>query len=678
MKHACLNILGIFIVVIVLVTGCRKSNSSSEIPATGKSMDQLIISSGFNWATTKGVTFNLMAKDNLGQPIGNVRFDVYTALPDSGGMFLFTGNTDPQGLYSQLHSLPAYLTEVVITTNFIGLIRDIRVSLQGNSVQATFGGLTPAPVQVKSAMDDLGVEAGITWVYLAAYDALGVPANLLPINDVVDEALLKDLNATLPEKKSLFKTHPEFVAEDAPTNLELNQPADVWITYITEGAGWMNSIGYFTYNNGEPPVSTAQIDTVKIIFPNLSNTGSGGGLNPGNKVYLGRFPAGKTIGFVLVSHGWNGKGVYVGADVYYSVPTLNSDYASMKKHIILLRDINRSKFMFSFEDTKISQTSDLDFNDGILYLTATPVSAVNNTNMPSIITTLVDQDQDGVVDTFDEYPTDPLRAFNNYFPGQTAYGSLGFEDLWPGKGDYDFNDLVVSYRFNQVTNGANNVVEVKATLITEAMGAIYHNAFGFQMPVPANLVQSVSGSSILHGQITLNANGTETGQTKAVIIAYDDAYDRIPAQGSGVGANTEAGAPYVTPDTLNMSIIMSQPVTQLQLGSPPYNPFIILNGDRSLEVHLPDMAPTDKAAASAFGTMDDDSDPLQGRYYKTKTNLPWALNLSDKFYYVYERQPVNTGYLHFNEWAESSGILFPDWFKTTLNGYRDNAKIYAH
>jgi LruC domain-containing protein len=223
------------------------------------------------------------------------------------------------------------------------------------------------------------------------------------------------------------------------------------------------------------------------------------------------------------------------------------------------------------------------------------------------------------------------------------------------------------------------VVDVKATLITEAMGAIYHNAFGFQMPILANLVKSVTGNSILHGQITLNANGTEASQTKAVIIAYDDAYDRIPSPGVGVGTNTEKGAPYVTPDTMQLRVTFSQPIAQGQLGAPPFNPFIILGGLRTREVHLPDMAPTDMAAGSGdFGTVDDDSKPVEGRFYKTKSNLPWALNLSDKFFHVYERQAVNMAYLHFNEWAESSGTLFPDWFKTTSPGYRDNAKIYSH
>jgi len=57
-----------------------------------------------------------------------------------------------------------------------------------------------------------------------------------------------------------------------------------------------------------------------------------------------------------------------------------------------------------------------------------------------------------------------------------------------------------------------------------------------------------------HDVVTLFANGTEAGQSKAVIVAYDDAQDRIPPPGIVVGSNTEPGATCVTPDTINLTI----------------------------------------------------------------------------------------------------------------------------
>ena len=59
-----------------------------------------------------------------------------------------------------------------------------------------------------------------------------------------------------------------------------------------------------------------------------------------------------------------------------------------------------------------------------------------------------DTDEDGVSDLFDDYPNDPEKAFDNYSPAEGQFGTLAFEDLWPAKGDYDFNDIVIDYQYN--------------------------------------------------------------------------------------------------------------------------------------------------------------------------------------------------------------------------------------
>jgi LruC domain-containing protein len=53
--------------------------------------------------------------------------------------------------------------------------------------------------------------------------------------------------------------------------------------------------------------------------------------------------------------------------------------------------------------------------------------------------------------------------------------------------------------------------------------------------------------------------------------------------------------------------------------------------------------------------MEDTSDPGTGKYFKTKNGLPWAIHIYQSFDYPIEKSPVNEAYLHFNEWATSSG-----------------------
>ncbi len=160
-----------------------------------------------------------------------------------------------------------------------------------------------------------------------------------------------------------------------------------------------------------------------------------------------------------------------------------------------------------------------------------------------------------------------------------------------------------------------------------------------------------------------------------MVILWEDGYDVLRHAGQGIGVNTELNAPYVTPDTMRISIKFNQPIGLGVLGNPPYNPFIFVNGDRGREVHLADHAPTDLVDQSFFGTGDDDSKPAQGRYYKTKTNLPWALNMIEHFDYPVEKVEILNAYKHFGEWAESNGVQYPDWYKDKA-GYRNSENIY--
>ena len=674
-----INLLSVGMILLLLILGSCKKNSSVDNSAP-KPIDQISFPNNFDWATARDVNFQITALDNSDQPLIGVRFDVYTKSPEEGGVLLHSGVTDANGQLKFTRPIPTYLTQVTVTNKYIGLLFQKTVPVSSNSVIVSFGGKTPNPVHVKSTQGLIPTGIPKVWV-LGTYTALGAPNYLESENAVIPASLLNDINASLPEGQNVANHHPQYLTNTNETNLPLQEMCDVWITYISSYCGFHNIVGFFTYPTNNPPTSASQIDSIKVIWPNVALTGNSGGLASGNKVYLGRYPAGKSIGWVIFSDGWNGSTITAGRWIFYSIDNLNPETnPSLKRHTILLRDPGRHHILFSWEDWKRDEGSDSDFNDNVFSVTASPVSAIKTDNMPNCDNTRPDRDHDGVCDLDDDFPDDATKSFHNYYPSASGFGSLAFEDLWPSKGDYDLNDLVVSYRFDQITNNLNKVVEIKATLSTEAMGANYHNGFGIMLPIPWNKVANVTGTSILHGAITLNPNKTESGQTNAVVIVYDDAYDRLPPSdpGCGIGTNTTIGCPYVNPDLITLDITFTEAIPVSTIGTPPYNPFIYVNQIRSREVHLQDKPPTDKANLAELGTFDDSSNPATGRYYKTANNLPWAFNLAERFSYPTEKSPVNTAYLHFIEWAQSSGATYSDWYKNTASGYRDNSKIYTH
>lgn len=287
---------------------------------------------------------------------------------------------------------------------------------------------------------------------------------------------------------------------------------------------------------------------------------------------------------------------------------------------------------------------------------------------------IVDTDGDGIADALDEYPTDPARAMNVYYPSQSQYGSLVYEDLWPYLGDFDFNDLVVDYRHQLVANAAGNIVELKSNFAVRAIGAGKHNGFAFILDNAPSSIASITGFVNTDGFFSVNANGTENGQTKSVIPVFSDAFLVIPNTGTEY-VNTKPGELSYAPDTVKTVVTFVSPVAESTLGSWPYNPFIMDNANRGKEVHLADKSPSEMANTSLLGTGDDDSNSGSNRYYKNKNNLPWALHLVDGFAYPAEKVDILGAYPYFGNWAQTGGISYPTWY-ADLPGYRDASKLY--
>lgn len=174
---------------------------------------------------------------------------------------------------------------------------------------------------------------------------------------------------------------------------------------------------------------------------------------------LGLFRAGTGIGFVLIADGFTDKGITSGQELYYSNAAFNPEPATdKKKHSLLLKDAIRDKLVLAFEDTRRDDRKcDDDFNDALFFLSVDPAGAVNSAGIPAVNYSIKEADGDGIADNFDDYPTDAAKAFNNFYPSANKVNTLAFEDLWPSTGDHDFNDMVVEYQVNQVSNSQNKV-----------------------------------------------------------------------------------------------------------------------------------------------------------------------------------------------------------------------------
>ena len=259
-----------------------------------------------------------------------------------------------------------------------------------------------------------------------------------------------------------------------------------------------------------------------------------------------------------------------------------------------------------------------------------------------------DRDGDGTIDKQDQYPDDPERSRFTCYPNCSGYATILFEDQWPSKGDYDFNDLVMNYRIKYVANHNNKVVEIQFTTQVLAVGGAMYHALLFSLDMDPSLIESVTGNKIFNESfLELNPNGTEAGLNEAIIPIFDVSKSVLPPPAGFEVANVLVNQPYQSPVEFTTSVRFKEPLSNSLISKAPHNPFIVVDFDRGREVHLPGQLPSAKIDKSLLNTADDHFQDNKGHSYKTQKGHPWALNVTDAIGYPKENIDISQTYLDF-------------------------------
>ena len=271
-------------------------------------------------------------------------------------------------------------------------------------------------------------------------------------------------------------------------------------------------------------------------------------------------------------------------------------------HNVLLWDDETQSLILGFEDI-LRPYGDEDFNDVLFQVKAVPPSSDEYAEFnPEDEND--DSDGDNVPDILDDFPDDGTRAYiTSYF------GTHVFEDLWPSKGDYDFNDVVIYYDIKQISNASSQLMAIIPEYHLQASGASYKDGFAVQFPF--------DGSGLTFTSMKGNPSPI-VGLQKYVVKVFDSTHEVFGTNGM---FNTENDKPYISPDNkeIQFKIVFDSPVesSNFEFGV-PYNPFIFVESlnypdleQEEIEVHFADMAPTEMVADSLFRTKHDDSDATQ-------------------------------------------------------------------
>lgn len=724
----------VLIILMIGTYGCHTKNNPG--PTTKTDFTDLKIDPNFKFSTTKEIPVHLELITTNPEETTR-KFAIYNGNPESNGKLIISGITNPYHTFDTEIKIPTYVEKLYITCQDVN--NEIETAVVDATGSEIFYSFETVPLMkstfksVSSTYTDPGCgtcDEYITGgpynkydikddkVYCIAAGQTIIITNELKFDDESDLIVCGTLDVKKIKAQNnsscdlVISAGGSMLLDDGNIDKDLDNVINFG-TVTVDGTAIIKDFNF--ENHGVFTVLSNGIDVYTNDFYNHGTMTIGGHFNNNNKGYNygtltvnGHYNSnGSTREFtnecnMAVNGNFNNNGTFTNEDNSYLFVLQNLRLNGQSTTILGAQSlmettdiqINSTLIGPSSSCARINVSDVTNINgsgnvsgyldicdaDGIENNNGTVANEVsfdcscyiptNNCNPGSGTPQNPDSDGDGCPDDQDDYPNDPARCSNDYYPNATDYTSLAFEDLWTSYGDYDFNDLVVMTNYQIVKNAQNDIVELFGKFHIAAVGAHMNNGFGVEFDIPTSSIQSVTGTEIDGTAVTINANGAEDGPlNKAVVIVYDAVNDYL---GSAM-VNTIPGGNSQEIDTITVHILFSQP--QTTIGTPPYNPFMFISQTRGKEIHLIDHAPTELVDASYFGVKDDDSDPTIDRYYVSPTNLPWVIEIPDSFEWPKENADILLAYLKFQQWAESSGQLFPDWYENQA-GYRDDNNIY--
>lgn len=695
-------------VVTVIAVSCKDKDLYDAEIANPTNMEF----NSFDFSTVQ--TVNLSVDYSAFKTYGPVFFSVYSENPfvgegeeehlDENISPLFEDYTNANGKFNMNIKLPAYAKHLyIVTGNFLvsdylieaevqnGMAKAVaskpadsyRSSLRAGAQDVQTSNVDNLP-QLYNIVDEDGKNTN-EQIYKKWFTPLGTwDSKTGTPSYVIDPATLtdkqKDLLFTEEEIGYLYATIGEALDANKTCNpiyrnspdLTLEKASEVVLTMLGGNTCWNSSLGYYYYMSGNEPTNPSDLNII-MLFPNTqdgewskrkSNQVITKGVNRGDAVQLKYypnianngdlsgettvFPAGIKIGFILKSNAWGMQGAGFGITHYKDSARPYNNWATSTPGASYCRPFGEPgenpyqhpnpngesrSAKFAYKNAKGEKYAIVSFED-----------ACN------------DEDYDDVI-----FALKPINAFTPLPEVEnkktTTFGVYAFEDLWPSRGDYDLNDVVVDFKHEKVMSRQKfEDVEEEFKIYQET----------FYLTTDQNYVTLTSG-------LALKLNTTV--EPSSIVMRQVDPSTNDTTE---VTFRNENNVYYLTDDvkaTLGTTFILelNYEVGQISSTLASVQPFIYRDeaNNKTWEVHIPFEAPTEKMNLTYFGKQDDTSDPDVNRFFVRDSDYPFAFFLYgakiEKFKNTIlkrenESIKISDLYDDFLKWSVSKGVDCPDWY----------------
>ena len=240
-----------------------------------------------------------------------------------------------------------------------------------------------------------------------------------------------------------------------------------------------------------------------------------------------------------------------------------------------------------------------------------------------------------------------------FYPSSQTYYVVSYEDLYPVKGDYDFNDLVVAYQVGLGLNQSGDVSIIRGNGYLLARGAAYDHDWHLHITLPTwasgsavnalyavgsyTPIQSYPRSSIVQGNVDLN-----------LVEHVADVF----ADGESTYVNTYDYQTLVQGPKFDFQVDLITPVAVSEVSAAPFDPYIYVH-DTNYEVHLVDRQPI----------LNYSNNTLEGLVsFRDDAGFPFAMVIPDNWQPPLAGVDMGLAYPTFLDFVKSSGIQNSQWY----------------
>jgi len=261
-------------------------------------------------------------------------------------------------------------------------------------------------------------------------------------------------------------------------------------------------------------------------------------------------------------------------------------------------------------------------------------------------------------------------------PGINSFGMLLYEDAWPLRGDFDFNDQTLAYNYLFTLNADGSAAQMQVTYNLLAAGAGFRNGLYLKLPLTWAAVESVSLVTTDSQGRSANSTPSCSGDATACPSDGSGALDlklvgdtrQLFANASQKFINTDPAEPTQTPAPSIKLLLTFKAGTALETAGAPFDVYLSRKSPYSagtnLEIHKMAYAGTPKMDPALFGHYDDGSalpeSIAANLHFLDQRGVPFVLDVPHQLAWMQEKVELGRGYLHLTELAQ--GRYDSDWY----------------